>query len=114
MKWIITLLFITTTFIYAKNNLIWIKESPKRLSWLDAKEYCKINNAKLPSLKEISSVWEENGKTSEIDGFDLSVSYWTSTEVEDNSRAAYPFYFGIGKEGWYYKKDHYGVRCIKN
>lgn len=114
MKSIITLFFIAITLIYAENDLIWLKESPKRLSWVDAMQYCKINQAKLPTLKEISSVWEKQGRTSEIEGFDLSVSYWTSTEVEDNKRAAYPFYFGTGKEGWYYKEDHYGVRCIKN
>ena len=114
MKFIITLFFIITSFSYAKSDLVWIKENPKRLSWKDATQYCKDNNAKLPTREEITAVWEEHGRTSEVDGFDISVSYWTSSEVKDNIRAAYPFYFGVGKEGWYYKEDHYGVRCIKN
>jgi len=114
MKFIITLFFIIASFSYAKSDLVWIKESDKRLSWKDATAYCKNNNAKLPSLKEITKVWEDHGRSADIDGFDLSVSYWTSTEVKDNTIAAYPFYFGVGKEGWYYKADHYGVRCIKN
>ena len=112
MKIIITTFLLLATFLQAQ-DVVWLKESQKRLSWKDAVQYCKDNNAKLPSRKLMKETWEKHGKTSEIDGFDLSVSYWTSTEVKDNKRAAYPFYFGVGKEGWYYKEDHYGVRCIK-
>lgn len=113
MKIIITLILLFSGFLYAKSDFIWLEESSKRLSWIDAKVYCKNHNAKLPSLKQMMELWEKNGRTSDVAGFDLSVSYWTSTEVKDNKLAAFPFYFGTGKEGWYYKKDHYGVRCFK-
>ena len=112
MKTIIIML-VLTNIVFAQANLSWTKESQKRLSWSDAKLYCAKYNAKLPSLEQMMKMWITHNKVSEVDGFELSVSYWTSTEVKDNSKAAYPFYFGTGKEGWYYKKDHYGVRCIK-
>ena len=114
MKFIIALFFIVTTITYAQNEMSWTKESQKRLSWKDANSYCKKNDAKLPTLEQMYALWEKHEKVAEVDGFDLSVSYWTSTELKKNNRAAYPFYFGTGKEGWYYKEDHYGVRCIKN
>lgn len=95
-------------------NFNWTKESQKRMNWNDANKFCKNLDARLPSYKEIQSVWLANGKNSEISGFDLSVSYWTSTEEKSKANAAHPFYFGEGKKGWYYKADHYGVRCIKN
>ncbi len=92
----------------------WSEESAKRLNWYKAKAFCEKQDARLPTYKEIKSVWLDNGKNSNISGFDLSVSYWTSTEAKNRSNAAHPFYFGEGKTGWYYKNDHYGVRCIKN
>lgn len=113
MNKFLILITLLVTFSYAQADLHWMKESQKRLSWKDAIEYCQKNNAKLPTLRQMFEIWEKHDRTSEVAGFDLSVSYWTSTEVKDNKRAAYPFYFGTGKEGWYYKEDHYGVRCIK-
>ena len=95
-------------------NIEWTKESPKRMNWNNAQKYCKNLNARLPKYEEIEAVWINNNKSSEIDGFDGSVSYWTSTVEPSNYNAAHPFYFGEGKKGWYYKDDHYGVRCIKN
>lgn len=95
-------------------NLKWTQEAPKRMNWFAAKDYCAKLDARLPTHKEIRSVWLNNGKDSNIDGFDLSVSYWTSKEEKSRKNAAHPFYFGEGKKGWYYKADHYGVRCIKN
>ncbi len=92
----------------------WTEESPKRLNWYKAKSYCQNIEARLPTYEEIKSVWLAHGKDSNIDGFDLSVSYWTSTQEKTRPEAAHPFYFGEGKIGWYYKDDHYGVRCIKN
>jgi len=113
MKILITAILLLTSFVYAQDTLDWTKESQKRLSWSDANIYCKNNNATLPSFDLMMKMWEKHDKTSEIAGFDLSVSYWTSTEEKGNPKAAHPFYFGTGKEGWYYKKDHYGVRCVK-
>jgi uncharacterized protein YneR len=95
-------------------ELKWNKESQKRMNWYEATHFCKKQNARLPSYEEIQSVWLKHGKDSNIEGFDLSVSYWTSKEEKNKNNAAHPFYFGEGKKGWYYKADHYGVRCIKN
>ena len=106
-------LIISTSVLLGQNNLNWIDESEKRLNWFDAVEYCKKNNARLPSVKEFDILWKKNNKASDIKGFDGSVSYWTSNET-DNKKGAYPFYFIDGRDGWYYKQDHYGVRCIKN
>ncbi len=92
---------------------IWLKEADKRMNWKDAIQYCKDQNAILPSRAVFKKIWMDNGKASDIKGFDLSVSFWTSDEVKDNVYAAYPFYFGEGRDTWYYKADHYGVRCIK-
>lgn len=93
--------------------MTWTKESPNRLKWKDAKSFCKKQNAKLPSKSQFKKLWIKHNKSADIEGFDLSVSYWTSTELKGNKLAAFPFYFGEGKEDWYYKKDRYGVRCIK-
>jgi len=114
MKVFLITILLLTNFVLANDEISWTKESQKRISWSDAKKYCKNNNARLPSFDEMMKMWIKHGKVSDVDGFDLSVSYWTSSEVKDNYRAAYPFYFGTGKEGWYYKVDHYGVRCIVN
>lgn len=101
-----------TSFTYAQ-DLVWLKEASKRMSWKDANAYCTKQNGKLPSKKQFKELWNKYNKSSEVPGFELSVSYWTSTEVKENKLAAFPFYFGDGKEDWYYKKDRYGVRCIK-
>ena len=116
MKIIKTLLLISilTNISYAQDvKTIWLEESPERMNWTDAMKYCKDSNAILPDRKTFKTIWLANNKTSEIIGFDLSVSYWTSDEVQNNKYAAYPFYFGEGRDTWYYKADHYGVRCIK-
>jgi len=112
LKKVLISTILLTSFSYAQ-NLTWMKESPKRLKWKDANEYCEKQNGKLPSKKQYIDLWIKHNKSSEIPGFELSVSYWTSTEVKGNKLAAYPFYFGDGKDDWYYKKDRYGVRCIK-
>jgi len=116
MKIVKTLLLISilTNIAFAQNSKIsWLEEAPKRMNWTDAMQYCKNLNAILPNKKTFKEIWLEHNKTSEIAGFDLSVSYWTSDEVQNNKHAAYPFYFGEGRDTWYYKADHYGVRCIK-
>jgi len=109
--------FLFLSFLLVQNtnaqDLQWTKESQKRVNWYDAKKYCKNLESRLPTYNEIESVWLSHNKSSEIDGFDLSVSYWTSKVEKTDFTGAYPFYFGEGKKGWYYKADHYGVRCIK-
>ena len=98
----------------AFSEVVWLKESKTRMSWDNAIKYCKDMNAVLPSKKIFHDIWIKNNKASDIDGFEMSVSYWTSDEVSGNEKhAAYPFYFGEGRDTWYYKADHYGVRCIK-
>jgi hypothetical protein len=107
-----------SSFLFAQNlsakDLEWTKESAKRINWNDGKKYCKSLNARLPTYEELKVTWLKNNKSSEIEGFDSSVSYWSSRIEKSNYRVAYPFYFGEGEKGWYYKEDHYGVRCIKN
>jgi len=97
----------------AFSQVVWLDEAPKRMKWHEAMKYCKDQGAKLPSKKVFKELWIKNNKASDIKGFDLSVSYWTSSEVKDNKHAAYPFYFMEGRDTWYYKADKYGVRCIK-
>ena len=81
------------------NNLQWTKESNKRLNWYDAKKYCASLKSRLPTYKEIESIWLKYNKSSEIEGFNLSVSYWTSKIEKTNYKVAYPFYFGEGEKG---------------
>ena len=59
-------------------------EAPKRMNWQAAMKYCKDANAILPDKKTFKKIWLAHNKTSEITGFDLSVSFWTSDEVKDN------------------------------
>lgn len=92
-------------------DIIWLKESKERLNWFDAKKFCQENNAILPSKEIFMDLWLTHNKASDLQGFDSSVSYWTSSEKDVYS--AYPFYFMEGRDTWYYKKDHYAVRCIK-
>jgi hypothetical protein len=107
-------LLISANILFANNTSIeWLEEAPTRMSWKDAMQYCKDADAVLPTRAVFKKVWMDHGKSSEIVGFDLSVSFWTIDEVKDNKHAAYPFYFGEGRDTWYYKADHYGVRCIK-
>ena len=114
LKKLLTITILTTSVLFAQSSeIVWLKEADKRINWEDAMQYCKDRNAILPSRAVFKKVWLDHNKSSEIDGFDLSVSFWTSDEVKDNKYAAYPFYFGEGRDTWYYKADHYGVRCIK-
>lgn len=92
---------------------VWLEEAEVRMNWYKAMDYCASKNAILPSKKVFQELWYANNKASDIKGFDYSVSYWTSSEVKDNYRAAYPFYFMDGRDTWYYKDDKYGVKCIK-
>ena len=109
-KIILTIAILSTSLLAELN---WLKEAEKRLSWKDANAYCKARNAVLPTKKQFKTLWYANDRASDIPGFDISVSYWTSTELKGNKLAAFPFYFGEGRDDWYYKADHYGVRCIK-
>lgn len=111
MKKIIIASAICITSIFA--DVVWLEEAPKRMNWQDAMKYCKDMGAILPSKKVFQKIWYANNRASDVEGFDLSVSYWTSDEVKDNKHAAYPFYFVQGRDTWYYKADKYGVRCIK-
>lgn len=95
-------------------EVIWLDEAPKRMKWTEAMKYCKDLGAQLPSKKLYQELWHKSNRSSDIDGFNLSVSYWTKDEVKDNKHAAYPFYFMEGRDTWYYKADRYGVRCIKD
>jgi hypothetical protein len=107
-----TLLLTLSSFCFA--DVIWIEEADTRMNWSKAMQYCKDKDAILPSKKIFQEIWYKNNKASDVEGFDLSVSYWTSDEVKGNEKlAAYPFYFGQGRDTWYYKADRYGVRCVK-
>lgn len=94
-------------------EVIWLEEAPIRMKWKEAIKYCEDRNAVLPSKKVFQKLWYANNRAADLDGFNISVSYWTSDEVKDNKHAAYPFYFVQGRDTWYYKADRYGVRCIK-
>jgi len=111
VKKISLLLFLFINSLFAE--IVWLDEAHVRLNWQEAMQYCKKHNAKLPSKKVFTELWIKNNRASDIEGFNLSVSYWTSDEVKDNKLAAYPFYFMIGRDTWYYKNDRYGVRCIQ-
>lgn len=114
MKTLLKIALILCIATSAFSEVVWLKEASTRMSWNDAIKYCKDIDAILPSKKVFQEIWYKNNKASDIDGFEISVSYWTSDEVKGNEKyAAYPFYFGEGRDSWYYKADHYGVRCIK-
>lgn len=102
---------ICASFAFAQ--VVWLEEAPKRMKWQEAMNYCKKLDAQLPTREIFNKLWLKHNKASDIEGFNLSVSYWTKDEVKDNKHAAYPFYFVDGRETWYYKADRYGVRCIK-
>jgi len=111
MKKLICLLIIASS-LFAE--VIWLEEAPTRMKWNEAIKYCEDKGAILPSKKVFQEIWYANNKASDLEGFNLSVSYWTSDEFEDNKEhAAYPFYFVQGRDTWYYKADRYGVRCIE-
>ncbi len=111
MKKLVLISAMLTSSLFAQT--IWLEEAPKRMNWHDAIKYCKNIGAILPSKKVFQTIWYANDRASDVDGFELSVSYWTSDEVKGNKHAAYPFYFVQGRDTWYYKADKYGVRCIK-
>lgn len=114
MKTLLKLTLLLTISTSAFCEVVWLKEAPKRMNWDNAMKYCQDRDAILPSKKVFQEIWFKNDKASDVDGFEISVSYWTSDEVSGNEKyAAYPFYFGEGRDSWYYKADHYGVRCIK-
>ena len=94
-------------------EVVWLEEASIRMKWEEAMKYCKDKGAVLPSKKIFQELWYKNNRASDLEGFDISVSYWTRDEVKDNKHAAYPFYFVQGRDTWYYKADRYGVRCIK-
>lgn len=95
-------------------DIIWLEEAPIRMRWQEAMDYCKKLDAQLPTRKDFKKVWLQNNKASDIKGFELSVSFWTRDEMKSNKHAAYPFYFGDGRDTWYYKADKYGVKCVKD
>ncbi|PLY04195.1 MAG: hypothetical protein C0625_17190 [Arcobacter sp.] len=110
-KLIIASILISTSLVA---DVIWLEEAPMRMNWDKAMKYCEDKGAILPSKKVFQEIWYKNNRASDVEGFDLSVSYWTRDEVLDNKKyAAYPFYFVQGRDTWYYKADKYGVRCIK-
>jgi hypothetical protein len=111
---LVIMITLSANILFAQNKEgQWLEEAPKRMNWKAAMQYCKDANAILPDRKTFKEIWIKHHKSSEIAGFDLSVSFWTRDQVKDNKYAAYPFYFGEGRDTWYYKADHYGVRCIK-
>lgn len=102
---------VLTTSLFSE--VVWLEESDTRMKWKDAKEYCESKGAILPPKKVFRDLWLKNNKNSDLPGFERSVAYWTSDELEGNKHAAFPFYFMDGRDTWYYKEDRYAVRCIK-
>ena len=87
-------------------KLEWGKCSETEMTWDEAKEWCKEQGGRLPTIVELMEAY--HGK---VEGF-VSNFYWSSSEYS----ATFPFllYFGSGSVGTFSAKSYsYYVRCVR-
>ncbi len=114
------------TWIDPKTGLEWQRESPGRMNWNEANEYSDAlalagkRDWRLPSLAELESLLDRT--KSRPDGrpplrhevpFRDTLSYWSSTTFEEDTRTAWIVMFDGAYVLSYYKSNLYHVRCVR-
>ena len=106
----------------------WFSPTKKKLTWKKAKQICRDNGGRLPTIEELKEVvtdcggivdeWRKNLNNSEYQschkrkGF-LSNFYWSSTTNVSDSSNAWSVGFGNGYDHWYDKTNEHRVRCVR-
>ena len=78
------------------------------MTWYDAREYCKKNGGRLPTVKELQilSTLQRQGETH------TNYSGWFWSSSERSSYGAWSVGFGSGSSRDINKNYHCGVLCI--
>jgi len=112
----------------------WITPTTKKATWKKAKQICKENGARLPTIEELRKViidcgginnqvffGEESSKNLENSNYQscykkkgfTSKGYWSSTTDASDSSNAWFVGFYYGYDGWFAKGNESHVRCVR-
>ena len=119
--------------VEATSTSKWFSPTNKEVTWKKAKELCKDNGGRLPTIEELKKVvidcggemkddnsaeWKRNKNNDnyqscyEEKGFKASY-YWSSTSFVGFEDGAWVVGFGDGDVYWYGKNYNYSVRCVR-
>ncbi len=94
-----------------KNSKFVDKYTNEKLNWVDAKNYCKIMDARLPKISEFQEMYKIVGKKSK---YFAKEWYWSVDETNWRLKnGAYRFSFADGRDDFNVKDAVYNVRCVK-
>jgi hypothetical protein len=116
----------SSTWKDPKTGFEWQCKSPGEMNWHEAREYAKSlsldgkNDWRLPTLAELESLLDRIKNRS--DGRPLmreevpfrdTLSYWSSTTFERQTKNAWIVMFDGAYVLSYYKSNSYYVRCVR-
>jgi len=112
-----------------KKNSKWFSPTVKEVIWKKAKEICKENGGRVPTIDELKKVFsdcggaryqERNKNNSDYQsccknkGFLTDGFYWSSTTTEDDEGSAWGMDFSDGYVRDFGKRYLYYVRCVRD
>ena len=113
----------------------WFSPTKKNISWKKAKQICRDNDGRLPTIEELKEVvvncggintkdaWNSVGHKNmenkayqscyKRKGFTRSGGYWSSTAYVLDSSFAWFVLFYYGQDSWNIKSHEYPVQCVR-
>lgn len=109
-----------------QTGLEWQYRSPGKMTWHDALEYARSlrlggkDDWRLPFVSELESLLDRGTLVERIRPimrrnipFRDTLSYWSSTTFEHNTRSAWIVMFDGAYILSYYKSNRYHIRCVR-
>ncbi len=103
-------------YLHGKQVWVGMKDEPKEMTWNEAMKWTKENNKHIPTIDELTVAYlhkDEINTALEANGGEPFVNdyYWSSSEY--SSYGSWYLYMGSGARDYYYKTNHYSVRCFQ-
>jgi len=99
---------LTMVFAFSLFSAKWVvDEAPRKMSWIEAKDFCREKKGVLPSIEDLENVNNSSFKKYFKEDF-----YWSSSENHNNLYNAYYFNFHNGVKYDSPKKFALNVRCV--
>lgn len=103
------------------SGLVWSSVAPKEMTWSVAMTYAEnlreggYDDWRLPTIRELMSIFDYTQGEPEIAGFDPIDSYWSSIEDwDDPSDGAWALRLDHGLIGVLIKMTSSWVRCVRD
>jgi len=88
MKKLLSIALATAVNLFAATQTIggisWLENEPSGyFSWQEANSWCTNQGYRLPTISELTTVWEASGSTPSPTGFEKNTFYWASDVTSD-------------------------------